>query len=38
MFLEGFSALEKNAVICPQRAVLPIQVGTTARVQIKMGI
>jgi hypothetical protein len=24
MFSEGFSALEKNAVIYPQRAVLPI--------------
>jgi hypothetical protein len=26
--LRGFSSLEKNAVICPQRAVLPIQTGT----------
>jgi hypothetical protein len=28
---EGFFALEKNAVVCPQRAVLPIQPGTTTR-------
>jgi hypothetical protein len=27
---EGFSALEKNAVICFQRAMLPVQLGVTA--------
>jgi hypothetical protein len=30
MSSEGFSALEKNTVICPKRAVLPIQSGTRA--------
>jgi hypothetical protein len=32
---EGFSALIKNAVICTQRAVLPIQQGTIARCTLK---
>jgi hypothetical protein len=27
---EGFSALEKNAVVYSQRAMLPIQLGVTA--------
>ncbi len=27
----GFSALEENGVICSQRAMLPIQLGVTAR-------
>ncbi len=31
---EGFSALDKNAVICSQRAMLPIQFGVTACLQI----
>jgi hypothetical protein len=35
MSAEGFSALEKNAVICLWRAILPIQSGATARSRLK---
>jgi hypothetical protein len=35
MSSEGFSALEKNAVLGPQRTVLPIQLGATARCRLK---
>jgi hypothetical protein len=33
MFSQGFFALATNAVICHQRAVLPIQPGATAQCQ-----
>jgi hypothetical protein len=35
MSSEGFSALDKNDVICRQRAVLPIPLGTTACCRLK---
>jgi hypothetical protein len=33
-----FSALEKNAMICSQRAILPIQLGVTALLQIVIAV
>ncbi len=39
MSLEGFSALEKNVMMCSQRAALPIQSSTVlSPVKIKMAI
>ncbi len=38
MSSKGISALEKNAVICSQRAMLPIQSGVTARFQIVIAV
>jgi hypothetical protein len=35
MSSEGVSALDKNDVICPRRAVLPIRLGTTACCRLK---
>ncbi len=32
---EGFSELEKNVVICPQRAILPIQSDASVRYRLK---
>jgi hypothetical protein len=40
MSSEGFSALEKNAVICPERAVLPFLLGIpySSLLQIVMAV